>query len=130
MNNKESDEMLRTLNDLRNTFQWEKNKLPINALVNELVECGVYPTTPYMRERNLTAFDMLKGYGAYWHVYKGMHFCKHCGSDLRDNKLGPPFIRTIAVSDFKLDRVIHCECPDCGGKLTKLAVSSLYNDDL
>jgi len=129
MDKKESDDLLLTLNELRNSFQWEKYDQAIKELVIELVECGVYPTTPFMRDKNLSAYDMLKGYGAYWHVYKGMHFCKHCGSELRDTKLGPPFLRTIAVSDFRLDYVIHCKCPDCDKKLTKLAVSSLYDND-
>jgi hypothetical protein len=93
--------------------RWEEgNKLDL--LVKKLVELQVYPKQSGI---NLEAKAMVESYGAYWHQYNQPHHCKHCNTDLRDLKHGPPFKREIAHVDRDLDRVVEVNCPDCGGKV-------------
>lgn len=82
----------------------------INALINELINRGVYPRSTCPRNPN-TVHDMVSGWGAKWHLWKEPLQCPHCKVDLRNQETGPPFKREIVISIN--DRMTHYECPDC-----------------
>ena len=80
----------------------------MQLLCQSLVDLGVYPP---MSQINLTALQMVKGWGVYWHKWEEPVQCRHCGSDLRNYNAGTPFKREIAV--VVNDRCSHFLCPDC-----------------
>lgn len=69
---------------------------------------GVYPPKTIRGGRVL---DMVENYGAKWHLWREPLNCPNCGSDQRDLKSGPPFVRTITA--IANDRAQHYQCPDC-----------------
>lgn len=80
----------------------------LSDLVQIAIDLGIYPEkTGY---ENLTVQAMVEGWGARWNEYQEPHFCPHCQADLRNPK-GPPFMRTIGISNG--DSVHTWKCPDC-----------------
>lgn len=107
------DELLEALKDERELFS-RSSEAVMKVMIDELVRRKVYPET--MPEGNHNdVYAMVSGWGAYWHIYRGTIECPHCKADLRDSKIGPPFLRQIGISDRDLDRITGWQCPDCKG---------------
>jgi rubredoxin len=105
------DELLQGLSRERDLFSLSNPEV-IKLLIDELIRRKVYPeTTP--EENPNTVHQMVSGWGAYWHTWKGTLECPHCKVDLRDHKSGPPGVRQIGV--IVEDRVAYWVCPDCKG---------------
>jgi hypothetical protein len=104
-------ELLEALKCEREKFS-KSNKTVMKLMIDELIRRKVYPeSTPEGNPNDI--YTMVSGWGAYWHVYQGTIECPHCKADLRDSRLGPPFLRQIGISDRSLDRVFAWQCPDC-----------------
>ena len=103
--------LLVALNAERRKFT-KSDKDLMHKMVDELISRGVYPATT---QTGMTPFQMVDGWGAYWHVWEhdltDTLDCPHCKADLRDHKNGPPFTRKIGISNR--DSVYAWECPDC-----------------
>lgn len=83
----------------------------MNDLVQKLITMGEYPTKT---KTHYTVRQMVDGWGAYWHRWTGTLHCPHCTFDLRDHQAGPPFMRTIGISNG--DRVVAWACPHCNNQ--------------
>lgn len=94
----------------------------LRALVNRLIEIGEYPATGFAGH---SAFQMMDGWGAYWHRYQEPLNCPHCETDLRDLKAGPPGKREIGIYSRERDRTMHYQCPDCQGVIPREAKKSV-----
>lgn len=101
------DELLGLLDDERKKFTRSDEAL-MREWTDELIARRVYPT----HWPGPDAHERVRGWGAYWHLYKGPHNCPHCGSDLCDRSWGPPGKREIGISNG--DSVYAWKCPDCG----------------
>jgi hypothetical protein len=113
LNTADNDQLLQALNDERELFT-KSNKEVMRVMIDELIRRKVYPeTTP--EENPNDVYRMVSGWGAYWHIWKGILECPHCKADLRDHKMGPPGLRQIGMVDRGRDTVTHWVCPDCKG---------------
>lgn len=108
----EAEELLERLKEEREKFT-EADKIKMTALVCKLIEIGEYPEQTVPGNPN-SVFDMVQGWGAYWHQYRPPFECRHCGEDLCDRDKGPPFKREIGHYNWGLDRVTRHICPKCG----------------
>lgn len=107
------EELLQGLSRERELFS-RSNSEVIKILIDELIRRKVYPeTTPEWNPN--TVHQMVSGWGAYWHVWKGTLECPHCKADLRDHESGPPGVRQIGMVDRGMDKITHWVCPDCKG---------------
>lgn len=86
----------------------------IQKLVDQLVELGVYPTTPMMVKYGYTAHDMVEAWGARWYIWSEPLACPKCKADWRDVESGPPLKREMGMYSDMLDRTYAIRCPDCG----------------
>jgi hypothetical protein len=109
-----NDELLEALKDERELFT-RSNKEIMKIMIDELIRRKVYPENTPEGNRN-DVYTMVSGWGAYWHIWSGTLECPHCKADLRDQRVGPPFIRQIGISDLNRDRVTMWQCPDCKGQ--------------
>jgi hypothetical protein len=112
----DDEALLEKLNEERLPRSRPRNDLLCHAMIKELITRKVYPEATVDHNPN-TVFAMVEGYGARWHVWKEPLCCPHCGADLRDHRVGPPFKREIGHTDRGLDRTTHFTCPDCKGTL-------------
>lgn len=105
----EGEHLLDLLDEERHKFM-DSNKGFMNAMCDELVVRGIYPTN---EGKTNNVYQMVSGWGARWHVWSGPFNCQFCGTDLRDQKAGPPFKREIGIYDRSRDRTVSYRCPDC-----------------
>lgn len=84
----------------------------VKVLIDLLVARGVYPEP----QTKHTVYQMVDGWGAYWHRWSGPFNCPQCNYDLRNRVLGPPFKLEIAITSNYLDRTIAHQCPHCNHK--------------
>ncbi len=103
MSDLDDDELLAELRDVRSA-----DVLSMKALVSELIDRRVYPTTKLSARE---VFSKVEFYGAYWHLYGGWLNCPYCKVDLRDLTNGTPFKREIG--HILNDRLHNYNCPDC-----------------
>jgi hypothetical protein len=89
-----------------------RNDILFRTMINELIIRKVYPEETFADNPN-SVLSMVEGWGVYWHLWQEPLSCPHCGADLRDQRLGPPFKREIGHTDLKLDRTTLFTCPDC-----------------
>lgn len=105
----DNESLLKALDEeVRNPAQSDEDK--IDEVTLELIRRNVYPKNTREHNPN-TVFDMVRTWGAYWHIWKGTLNCPLCKADLRDLRLGPPFLRTIGM--IHNDRLSTWKCPDC-----------------
>ena len=90
----------------------------IEVLTNALINRGVYPKETLEANPN-SVLSMVQGWGAYWHVYSGVLECPHCGFDLRDRRLGPPFKLTLDHYDTAHDCTDRSTCPSCNERVSR-----------
>ena len=108
MNTLTNDQLLDELDKERNKFS-SKDDTKYLSLIDELVKNKVYPQPPKM-----TVKQMVDGWGARWHEYRGKLNCPHCQADLRDLKNGAPFKRELGCEVLGIyDGVLYYQCPDC-----------------
>lgn len=89
----------------------------MQKLCDCLVKRGVYPEYGCPDTYKYPALQMVEGWGVDWHEFSQPHFCRHCGTDLRDHSAGTPFKREIYMKDlYNLYPPYHM-CPDCKGRL-------------
>jgi len=86
----------------------------MQAMTDLLIARGVYPKETVPKNPS-SVRQMVDGFGAHWHLWRGPLACPHCHADLRDHEHGPPFKREIAIE--KNDRISHLLCPDCDRKI-------------
>ena len=108
-----NDELLEALKNERELFT-RSDKTAMRIMVDELIRRKVYPESTTEGNPN-DIYEMVDGWGAYWHTWKGTLECPHCKTDLRDLEAGPPFLRQIGISDRGLDMIVGWQCPDCHG---------------
>jgi len=115
--------LLRALHEERNKYT-ESNKEYMAALVNKLVELGVYPAFGF--NGRYPALQMVEGYGIDWHQFDAPHYCPLCQSDLRDWEAGAPGKREIYVKPdpIKNDHDPYFMCPDCKGNITEAVATA------
>lgn len=96
----------------------ESDRQYMSAIVNRLVEIGVYPAFGF--NGRYPALEMVESYGVDWHQFSTPHYCSECGSDLRDWETGVPGKREIYVKPdpIKNDFDPYFMCPDCGADIT------------
>lgn len=82
----------------------------IEESIAKLVELNVYAKTQFMDSSGLTASDMVRLFGADWHVFRQPHTCPKCGFDLCNTIAGPPFKFEIIKRRLHIEYV---ECPNC-----------------
>lgn len=99
-NYKSNEELLEELNSIRSIE-------PLEELCNELILRGVYPPNG---NYGYSVPQMVKAWGANWHIYQEPHFCPHCNTDLRDER-GTPGKKEIGI--VINDRVQYFACPTC-----------------
>lgn len=119
--NMEIEAILDELETERSKFT-KADKAKMRQLVDQLVELGVYRTTPAMERHGYTPFTMMEGWGARWFVFRGMLTCPNCGANWRDTENGPPFKRQIGL--IENDRLVAWRCPDCRMEFPVSRVSS------
>jgi hypothetical protein len=108
-----SDEaLLSALDQERGKFLHENALL--REMVVELQARGVYPQETVEGNPN-SVLTMVQGYGARWHCWRPPFKCQHCGADLCDRLVGPPFKREIGHEQN--DHITYYSCPDCKEKL-------------
>jgi hypothetical protein len=114
----------------------DKNRM--HAIIDILVEAGIYPPLTERRKANgLNYYYLVDGCGEDWHIYHGLLECPHCHMDLRDPD-GPPFKLEMGVEIRGLyDGVAFQQCPKCEGAwtrkgtpLTRSEVLSLNRDEI
>ena len=104
--------------DLLEMLQSERSKftqsdpIAIKGMIDELIRREVYPKETVEGNPN-TVYQMVSGWGAYWHIWKGTLECPLCKTDLRNHESGPPGVRTIGVVEN--DMIACWRCPDCNG---------------
>lgn len=108
------DELLKALKDERE-LSTRSNKTVMRTMIDELIRRKVYPENTQEGNPN-DVYDMVDGWGAYWHIWKGTLECPHCKADLRDHRVGPPFLRQVGMVDQGRDRITYWTCPDCKGE--------------
>jgi len=109
----DNDALLDAVDAERQKFTQRDDKA-LHALVTLCIARGVYPIETVPGNPN-SVHAMVNGWGARWHEWKGGPcLCPKCGSDLRDQTAGPPFMRVIGISEN--DRVACWRCPDCEGE--------------
>lgn len=104
--------LLKLLNEERGKFT-ESDHRRIKLFIAALIEKGEYPSETVEGNPN-SVWQMVKGWGAYWHRWDGTLECPHCKADLRDLVTGPPFMR--AIGHTVNDRCAYYTCPDCNEK--------------
>lgn len=102
----DDDTLLALLSAERNKFT-RSNEALMREYVDELIARRVYPTHWPVQD----PYERVRGWGAYWHVWRDPLNCPHCNSDLRDQKWGPPGKREIGLSNG--DSIRRWRCPDC-----------------
>lgn len=110
------DELLTQLDSEWKKFTKADDQV-MNHLIDKLVRLGVYTETPAMKKYGYTYLQMVEGYGARWHEYKGILECPHCQADLRNIDSGPPFKREWGREEH--DRIQDWWCPDCSGMIAQ-----------
>jgi DNA-directed RNA polymerase subunit RPC12/RpoP len=103
-----NDEILDALDEERRELQGRPVARELYIAI--LRDRGVYPQDTVEGNCN-TVEKMVEWWGARWHIWTGLFACPHCGSEQRDLRTGPPFMRTIAV--INRDRAEYYRCPDC-----------------
>jgi hypothetical protein len=117
MNDTDNEVLLRMLDEERsgldeNRHHREPDKAKMRQMIDALIARGVYPAKTVEGNPN-DVYSMVDGWGARWFEWKGTLTCGHCGTDLRDHRLGPPFKREMGHYDRGTDRTQWFECPDC-----------------
>jgi hypothetical protein len=90
----------------------EPDMAKMKQMIDTLIERGVYPAETVDANPN-NVYSMVSGYGARWFEWNGTLTCGHCGADLRDHRLGPPYKREMGHYNRGTDRTEWFECPDC-----------------
>ncbi len=106
-----NDGLLDALDEERRKFI-DSDKARIRSMIDELIRRGVYPAETVPDNPN-DVYTMVSGWGARWIEWGEPHACRHCGADLRDHRVGPPFKREIGHYDRAQDRTVGYTCPDC-----------------
>ena len=105
------EELLAELKAERERFT-KSNKEHMQALVDRLVELGVYPkSTPAMEEHGYTHLKMVEGWGEDCFTWSEPLNCPNCGHDLRKHESGPPFKKEIGW--YEHDMTVAWVCPFC-----------------
>jgi hypothetical protein len=103
-------QLLEALKKERAKFTQSDDAL-VKAMVDQLIERGVYPKET-VEGNPSTVYQMVEGWGAYWHKWDEPLSCKFCNADLRDVRTGPPFKREIIICNRQHQRT-GVQCPDC-----------------
>lgn len=117
MNDTDNEVLLRMLDEERSgrdkDGKWHQpDKAKMKQMIDALIARGVYPAETVEANPN-NVYSMVDGWGARWFEWRGVLACGHCGADLRDHRLGPPFKREMSHYDRGRDRTEWFECPDC-----------------
>jgi hypothetical protein len=107
--------LLQALHQERIKFT-ESNKEYMAALVDKLVELGIYPAHGF--NGRYQTLQMVECYGVDWHQFSGPHYCPFCKTDLRDWEAGVPGKREIYVKVLDNRSESHYQCPDCEENIT------------
>jgi hypothetical protein len=105
------DQLLEELKKERAKFT-ESDDALMKDMINILIERGVYPKGTAPGNPN-TVYQMVEGWGAYWHKYDEPLACPYCNADLRDMRTGPPFKRELIKCDKRHNNTGMVQCPNC-----------------
>ncbi len=105
----DNDSLLTALTDERHKYT-ESCAKKMYEMIGLLIERGVYPAETVPGNPN-TVYQMVAGWGATWHQFRGRLNCPKCGTDFRCHVTGPPFTRQIGIVEH--DSVGKWQCPDC-----------------